>query len=185
MKVVGSKADTLSIPKADALVTHVVLVAQNSLWTRVLERDLIAMDYQVVTMGAQQLVAREPKQLFAAGNHTIVIADYRELVSEELTSLPWSCDSCWRCRWRWRDPRRRLLGSSMPTTVGYSDRSVAPIWWLPFTIDTKRLIPLLRWCRPTSSRYLPRTYCWSRIAPSTKPCCRDSESTGSRRNIGS
>ncbi len=66
----------------------VALAASPSLWRTVLERDLIAMGYRVRCISTTDLIQREPKQLFSAGNHTIILADYRELYLADPKALP-------------------------------------------------------------------------------------------------
>ncbi len=58
-----------------------------SLWRDVLHRDLVSMAIRSLFRSGQA-DAREPKELFVAGNHTVVVADYRELLSQQPTSLP-------------------------------------------------------------------------------------------------
>lgn len=67
---------------------QIALVAANSLWRNVARRDLEALGHDVTCLDVNQLLTREPKRLFAAGNTTQVIADYRELISHQPTSLP-------------------------------------------------------------------------------------------------
>ncbi len=67
---------------------QVALVAAPSLWREVVLRDLKAQGHEVTCLDVNQLLAREPKSLFVAGNHTVVIADYKELVSHCPTNLP-------------------------------------------------------------------------------------------------
>ncbi|MCC6508062.1 MAG: response regulator [Pirellulaceae bacterium] len=66
----------------------VALVAQSTLWQQVLARDLKTLGCEVVCMDVPQLLAREPKPLFSAGNHTVIVADYRELLNQQPSSLP-------------------------------------------------------------------------------------------------
>ncbi len=66
----------------------IALVAAPALWRDVLRSYLDSQGHEVTCLSAEQLLAREPKQLFVAGNHTIVIADYRELLSQHPSSLP-------------------------------------------------------------------------------------------------
>lgn len=67
---------------------QIALAAAPSLWRDVLLRDLRALGHEVTCLEVNELLAREPKSLFVAGNHTLIIADYRELVSCQPTSLP-------------------------------------------------------------------------------------------------
>ncbi len=67
---------------------NIALAMGASLWRDVLHRDLVSMGHQVTCLEVAKLMAREPKELFVAGNHTVVVADYRELLSQQPTSLP-------------------------------------------------------------------------------------------------
>ena len=66
----------------------IAIATSAGLWRDVLRRDLLAQGHQVTCLEVGQLLSREPKELFAAGNHTLVIADYRELLGHQPTSLP-------------------------------------------------------------------------------------------------
>ncbi len=100
MKVTSAHADGRgdaeqtrhSIPSSERPTVEgnaqIALVASGSLWRDVLMRDLQFQGYKVTCLEVPQLLSREPKQLFVAGNHTIVLADYRELLQHQPTSLP-------------------------------------------------------------------------------------------------
>ena len=66
----------------------IALAVGASLWRDVLHRDLVSQGHQVTCLEVSQLLAREPKELFVAGNHTVVMADYRELLHHQPASLP-------------------------------------------------------------------------------------------------
>jgi two-component system, sensor histidine kinase and response regulator len=66
----------------------VVLATNECLQRSILRREIELAGYQVVEMSVNQLIAREPVELFVAGNHTIVVTDYRELASRELKHPP-------------------------------------------------------------------------------------------------
>lgn len=67
---------------------HVVLAASSTSWRQILSRDIDLLGYTCTVMPIEQLVRREPAVLFAAGNHTIVVADYRELALAETATAP-------------------------------------------------------------------------------------------------
>lgn len=67
---------------------HVVLAAAESSWRELLSREIERLGFEKTVMSVPQLMNREPANLFAAGNHTIVIADYRELNSLETNAAP-------------------------------------------------------------------------------------------------
>lgn len=68
--------------------TVIAMVAQPTAWRDVLHRDLLSMGGDVQCISKEQLLAREPANLFAAGNHTILLADFRELLVGQEASLP-------------------------------------------------------------------------------------------------
>lgn len=86
--VTNSSSVSFATHTAGNTAGHIALVAAASLWRDVAQRDLEALGYVVTCLEVSQLLAREPKQLFAAGNNTVVIADYRELLTQRPTSLP-------------------------------------------------------------------------------------------------
>lgn len=67
---------------------HVVLAAAPSSWRELLSREIDRLGYEYTVLTVEQLRQREPAELFAAGNHTIVVSDYRELCAEQATSAP-------------------------------------------------------------------------------------------------
>ncbi len=72
----------------------IALVTQASRWSDILLRDLQDFGCDVTRLTPSQLVQREPPHLFVAGNHTVVIADFRELSAEQPRSCPSSSASC-------------------------------------------------------------------------------------------
>ncbi len=66
----------------------IALVTQASRWSDILLRDLQDFGCDVTRLTPSQLVQREPPHLFVAGNHTVVIADFRELSAEQPKILP-------------------------------------------------------------------------------------------------
>lgn len=67
---------------------EVVVAASHSAWSELLTRDLREFGCQVTQITVEELALKKPAVLFAAGNHTIVIADYRELSSRKWTTPP-------------------------------------------------------------------------------------------------
>lgn len=67
---------------------HVVLAANACPWRELLCRQLQQLSYPVTLLTPQQLAARQPAQLFSAGNRTIVIADYLDLCSLTWSAAP-------------------------------------------------------------------------------------------------
>lgn len=66
----------------------VVVAANPSNWRELLVREVQRMGFEATTLSLDQLVRRDPPGLFAAGNNTIVFADFRELLDSEHKSLP-------------------------------------------------------------------------------------------------
>ena len=68
--------------------TTVVLAAEEGLQRTILSAEIARAGFSVQEMTIEQLVAREPAHLFDAGNHTIIVTDYRELTSREVKHPP-------------------------------------------------------------------------------------------------
>ena len=68
--------------------TTVVLAATAGLQRTILAREIERAGFEVREMTIEQLVEREPAHLFDAGNHTIIVTDYRELTSREIKHPP-------------------------------------------------------------------------------------------------
>ncbi|MFO1065004.1 MAG: ATP-binding protein [Pirellulales bacterium] len=65
-----------------------VIAAQPSRWCEVLGRDLEARGLSVRRLSPGEVISRKPAELFAAGNRTLLFADYRELSTTAPSSLP-------------------------------------------------------------------------------------------------
>ncbi len=68
--------------------TTVVLAMREGLHRTILVREIKRAGFVVHDMPVEQLVVREPAHLFDAGNHTIVVTDYRELTNREIKHPP-------------------------------------------------------------------------------------------------
>ena len=68
--------------------TTVVLAAEEGLQRTILSAEIARAGFSVHEMTIEQLVAREPAHLFDAGNHTIIVTDYRELTSRDIKHPP-------------------------------------------------------------------------------------------------
>lgn len=75
-------------PSNIGLPASVVLACAPSLWRDCLERELCLAGVSATTMNVEQLIARQPAGLFAAGNQTVVIADLRELSNTHQNNPP-------------------------------------------------------------------------------------------------
>lgn len=83
------QVESIAEPRSQTLATeHVVVAAAPSSWRELLGREIERLGYAYSVLTVEQLRLREPAHLFAAGNHTIVVTDYRELCSEQVTSAP-------------------------------------------------------------------------------------------------
>jgi two-component system, sensor histidine kinase and response regulator len=67
---------------------NVVLAAPEGLQRSILRREIAREGFVVHEMSIEELVAREPARLFDAGNHTIIVTDYRELTNREIKHPP-------------------------------------------------------------------------------------------------
>jgi two-component system, sensor histidine kinase and response regulator len=67
---------------------HVVIAAAPCAWRELLQREIRRLGFETTMMSVEDLVQRRPAHLFAAGNNTIVFADYRELIDADQSSVP-------------------------------------------------------------------------------------------------
>lgn len=75
------------IAEVDRDIT-VVLAAPESSQRRILQREISRLGFTVYEMSIEELISREPARLFDAGNHTIIVTDYRELTNREIKHPP-------------------------------------------------------------------------------------------------
>ncbi len=73
---------------ADRAQRDVVVAASNYPWRELLVRELSEFGCHVTLVSVDELAARRPAILFAAGNHTTIIVDYRELSARQWTTPP-------------------------------------------------------------------------------------------------
>ncbi len=66
----------------------VVLAASEGLQRSILRREIAQAGFTVHEMSIEELVARQPARLFDAGNHTVIVTDYRELTNREIKHPP-------------------------------------------------------------------------------------------------
>lgn len=67
---------------------QIIVAADPSDWREVLCEQVSRLGPQVIAITTDQLLAREPAELFAAGNNSVVFADFAELNERERVSLP-------------------------------------------------------------------------------------------------
>ena len=80
-----------SLSTTDTEIDHditVVLAAPEGLQRSILRREIAHAGFAVHEMSIEELVLREPARLFDAGNHTIIVTDYRELTNREIKHPP-------------------------------------------------------------------------------------------------
>lgn len=80
--------DTVHSQAADRAQRDVVVAASNCPWRELLVRQLSEFGCHVTLVSFDELAARRPAILFAAGNHTTIIVDYRELSARQWTTPP-------------------------------------------------------------------------------------------------
>ncbi len=66
----------------------VALVLQDGPLRDILQRDIESYGFQVRRLSVADLIARQPAELFAAGNQTMIVTDYRDLMNQELRHPP-------------------------------------------------------------------------------------------------
>ncbi|GIX00079.1 MAG: hypothetical protein KatS3mg111_3411 [Pirellulaceae bacterium] len=77
-----------SLPQTIDAHTTFVIAANPATWVRLLQRDIESLGYSCRQISLEALFARQPRDLFAAGNHTVVLADYRDLVAIDRGTAP-------------------------------------------------------------------------------------------------
>ncbi|MFN3189556.1 MAG: PAS domain-containing protein [Aureliella sp.] len=65
-----------------------VLAGSSKTWSVLLERELKRLGYSPRRLEMDDLIRREPPELFAAGNHTVVFADFADLASVKNQAMP-------------------------------------------------------------------------------------------------
>ncbi len=112
---------------------EVVVVAANpSAWRTLLCREIEALGYSLRILSMEELSARKPSKLFAAGNNTIVVADYRELSSQR-----WGGSPVVR-KWILLAPLVNSQPSVLPTWLQY-----AQVGWLSRPVCRRSLLNAL------------------------------------------
>jgi two-component system, sensor histidine kinase and response regulator len=106
--------------KSRARKERVVLVAADSRWRCLLEREILRLNYAVTVASFEQIAAREPTFLYEAGNHTIVIADTRELDFQSGMTAPVVV------RWVLLSPLVNAQPNAIPPWLRHAD-----VRWLP------------------------------------------------------
>jgi CheY-like chemotaxis protein/HPt (histidine-containing phosphotransfer) domain-containing protein len=93
----------------------VVLAAAEGLQRSILRREIVRAGFTVHEMSLEQLAAREPANLFDAGNHTIIVTDYRELSNREIKHPPVVV------KWIFLIPLSSARPRQLPSWLAYAD----------------------------------------------------------------
>lgn len=124
----GVASEEQGLPSASEQQPQVVVAAAASAWRDLLVRDLGRLGYSPTVLEVASLAARRPAHLFAAGNNTIVIADYRELSSQRLSIAPVLR------KWILLTPLVHAHPSSLPSWLTYAN-----VTWLSRPVCRKAL----------------------------------------------
>jgi two-component system, sensor histidine kinase and response regulator len=93
----------------------VVLVLADGLSKTLLKREIELAGYIVKPLSIQQLLSKQPAELFAAGNHTIILADYRELGSLDIRNPPVVN------KWVFLIPQSQSRPRNLPSWLSYAE----------------------------------------------------------------
>ncbi len=128
LPLVVAKEESAQLAPNAKVGEHVVIAAEPSTWRELLRRELDRLGFRQTVMTVSQLIRREPPHLFAAGNHTIVIADFRELNSAEHSTAPVVT------KWILLSPLYHEDHDRVPNWLNYSD-----VCWLARPIRRREL----------------------------------------------
>ncbi len=117
---------------------EIVVAAAPSMWRELLCREIVEMGYEVSTYSVQELIENKQERLFAAGNHTVVFADFSEIVSEKKSSFPVVT------RWVLLTPLGTEHANAMPNWLQYADVS-----WLSRPVRQEELRRAIQAIEPT------------------------------------
>jgi CheY-like chemotaxis protein/HPt (histidine-containing phosphotransfer) domain-containing protein len=93
-----------------------------------LQREIERLGFHTTTLNIDQLIGRQPAELFAAGNNTVVFTDYRELLESDHKSVPVVT------RWILLAPLGTPPPQTLPNWLSYADSS-----WLSRPIRRQEL----------------------------------------------
>lgn len=118
----------------------VVLAAPAGLQRNILSREITRAGFTVYEMSIEELIAREPARLFDAGNHTIIVTDYRELTNREIKHPPVVV------KWVFLIPLSYSRPRVLPSWLAYAD-----VDWLAMPQRRSDLADCLRSKSPEST----------------------------------
>lgn len=107
---------------------QVVVAAADSNWKTLLIREVEKLGFETTSVTMDSLVARDPPHLFAAGNNTVIFADYGELSNFEQESMPVVT------KWIILTPLGNEQAARLPSWLQYSD-----VVWLTRPIRSRDL----------------------------------------------
>lgn len=136
----------------------VVLAAPAGLQRTVLSREIVREGFTVHEMSIEQLIAREPALLFDAGNHTIIVTDYRELTNREIKHPPVVV------KWVFLIPLSYSRPRVLPSWLAYAD-----VEWLAMPQRRADLHDCLRSKSPESTTLQLAASLAQRLTVSTRP----------------
>lgn len=93
----------------------VVIVLSSGLQRNILEREVALAGYPLLLLTMEQLLDKQPSELFAAGNHTIILTDFRELISRDVKIPPVVV------KWVFLIPQSQSRPRTMPSWLSYAD----------------------------------------------------------------
>lgn len=99
---------------------HVVLVVGPHPWRPLLQRELERLGYPLTALTVDELGSRQSSELFAAGNNTIVVADYREICQLSQATAPVVV------KWVLLNPLASVQPQAVPDWLKHAD-----LEWLP------------------------------------------------------
>ncbi|MEZ6134111.1 MAG: PAS domain-containing protein [Pirellulaceae bacterium] len=111
---------------------EVVLVASPSPWRELLQRQLEELGFRLTLLTIDDLSKRRPARLFAAGNQSIIIADYKELCLQSLPTIPVVV------RWVLLSPLASPQPTVIPDWLKYAD-----VHWLARPVRRQQLATAL------------------------------------------
>lgn len=120
-------------PKPTPKIESVVLAASPSAWRQVLAAEIQRLGYEVFMMKPEELSERNNPELFLAGNHTIVMIDFRELSSVNTQNAPVVI------KWVVLHPLATVQPQDVPNWLKHAEIS-----WLPRPVLREQLQESLR-----------------------------------------
>ena len=161
LPIVGPADLPVTLPaegyEVDREVT-VVLAAPDGLQRSILRREIVRAGFTVHEMSLEQLIAREPASLFDAGNHTIIVTDYRELTNRAIKHPPVVV------KWVFLIPLSYSRPRVLPNWLAYAD-----VDWLAMPQRRAELMDCLQCKSPESTTLQMAASLAQRLTVTTRP----------------